>query len=64
VPVFVVVVAAVGGDAVGTSSWSAGPAAHRRHPLYQRDELSYIVAVAARDRPGERDPGRLEYLIS
>ena len=54
------VVAAVGGDAVGTPAWSAGPAAHRRHAFDQRDELGYVVAVAARDRPGERDPGRVD----
>ena len=56
-PVLVVVVAAVGGDPVRASARSARFAAYRRDTLDQRDELSDVVAVAARDRPGERDPG-------
>jgi hypothetical protein len=59
VPVLVVVVAAVGGDPVGTPSWSADRAAHRRHALEERDQLRDVVAVAAGERPGERDPGRV-----
>src|SRR5690348_8168918 len=58
-PVLVVVVAAVGGDSLGPSAWSADLASHRRYPLDQRDELGDVVAVAARDRPRERDPGRV-----
>jgi hypothetical protein len=59
-PVLVVVVAAVGGDTVGPTARPAGLAAHRRHPLKQRDQLGDVVAVAACNRPGERDPGRVD----
>ena len=52
--VLVVVVAAVSCDDVGTSA-RADLAAHRRHPLDQRHQLRDVVAVAARERPGERD---------
>jgi hypothetical protein len=54
-----VVVAAVSADAVGPSTRPTDLAAYRRHPLDQRDQLRDVVAVAARDRPGERDPGRV-----
>jgi hypothetical protein len=57
--VLVVVVAAVGSDAVWTSPWPADLAAHRRDTLEERDKLGDVVAVAARDRPGKRDPGRV-----
>jgi hypothetical protein len=57
--VLVVVVAAVGGDPLGPSVWPADLAAYRRDALDQRDELRHVVAVAAGDRPGERDPGRV-----
>jgi hypothetical protein len=56
-PILVVVVAAVSGDPVGPPARTTGLAAHRRHPLDQWNELSDVVAVAAGDRPGERDPG-------
>ena len=59
-PVFVVVVAAVGGDALGSPPRAADTTAHRRDPLDKRDQLGDVVAVAARDRPGERDPGRVD----
>jgi hypothetical protein len=58
-PVLVVVVAAVGDDAFGSLARPADLAAHRRHPLDQRDQLGDVVAVSAGDRPGERDPGRV-----
>lgn len=58
--VLVVVVAAISGDAVGPSARPADLAAHRRHALDQRDYLGDVVAVAAGDRPGERDPGRVD----
>ena len=58
-PVLVVVVAAVGGDALRPLSRTANLSPNRRHPLNQRDQLGDVVAVAARDRPGERDPGRV-----
>jgi hypothetical protein len=57
--VLVVVVAAVGGDTVGPSAWAADLAAYRRDALDERDELGDVVAVAAGERPGERDPGRV-----
>jgi len=57
--VLVVVVAAVGGDPVGPSAGSADLAADRWDTLDERDQLGDIVAVAARDCPSERDPGRV-----
>jgi hypothetical protein len=59
-PVLVVVVAAVGGDALGTTAWPADLAAHGWHSLDERDQLGDVVAVAARNRPGEREPGRVD----
>ena len=55
--VLVVVVAAVGGDPVRTPARTADLAAYRRYALDERDQLGDVVAVAARDRPGERDAG-------
>jgi hypothetical protein len=57
--VLVVVVTAISGDPVGASAWPADLAAYRRDALEERDELGDVVAVAAGDRPGERDPGRV-----
>jgi hypothetical protein len=54
-----VVVAAVGGDPVGSTAGSTDLAAHRRDTFDERDQLGDVVAVAAGDRPGERDPGRV-----
>lgn len=59
-PVLVVVVAAVCGDPLGPAARTADLAAHGWDPLDQRDQLRYVVAVAARDRPGKRDPGRVD----
>src|SRR5216683_7781780 len=59
-PVLVVVVAAIGGDALRSSSGAADLAAHRRHAIDERNQLSDVVAIAARERPGERDPGRID----
>ena len=58
-PVLVVVVAAVGEQPRGPSARPSDSAAHRRHALDQRDQLRDVVAVAARDRPGKRDPRRV-----
>ena len=58
-PVLVVVVAAVGGHPLGPAARPADLATYRRHALDQWDELGDVVAVAAGDRPGERDPGRV-----
>jgi hypothetical protein len=52
-----VVVAAVGGDPLRPSAWAADLAAYGWHALEERDQLRDVVAVAAGDRPGERDPG-------
>ena len=53
--VLVVVVAAVGEQRLGSSSWSADAAADGRDPVEQLDQLGDVVAVAAGERPGERD---------
>ena len=53
--VLVVVVAAVGQQRRGASSRAADPSADRRHPVEQLDQLGDVVAVAAGERPGERD---------
>jgi hypothetical protein len=58
-PVPVVVVAAVGGDPLGPSAWPADLAAYRWDALDEWNQLCDVVAVAAGDRPGERDPGRV-----
>jgi hypothetical protein len=58
-PVLVVVVAAVGGETLRASARPADAAPHGRHPLEQREQLSDVVAVAARERPGKRDPARV-----
>jgi hypothetical protein len=55
-----VVVAAVGDDPVRSPARAADLAAHRRHRVDERHELRYIVAVAAGDRPGERDPAGVD----
>jgi hypothetical protein len=57
--VFVVVVAAVGGEPLGPSAWPADFAAYRRDALDQGDQLGDVVAVAVGQGPGERDPGRV-----
>lgn len=58
--VFVVVVAAVADDDVGAVAWPADEARDRRDTLQQRDQLGDVVAVAAGERVGERDPGRVD----
>ena len=55
-----VVVAAVGGQAFRATARPADLAAHGRHTVEQRDQLRDVVAVAARNRPGERDPCRVD----
>ena len=57
--VFVVVVAAVGAEPVRPSPRPAGLAGDRRHPVKQREQLGDVVTIAARDRPSERQPGRV-----
>jgi hypothetical protein len=59
-PVAVGVIAAVGGQPVGPSTGATDDAAHRWHRVEERDQLGDVVAVTARERPGERDPGRID----
>ena len=59
-PVLVVVVAAIGADAVRSPARPADLAAYRWDTLEERDQLGDVVAVAARECPGERDPGRVD----
>jgi hypothetical protein len=59
-PLRPVVVGPVGGEALGPAPRAAGAAADRRDPLEQGDQLGDVVAVAARERPGKRDPGRVD----
>jgi hypothetical protein len=54
-PVLVVVVAAVGDQRPRSASWATDPAAHGWHPVEQLEQLGGVVAVAAGERPGERD---------
>jgi hypothetical protein len=53
--VLVVVVAAVGDQCPRSVPWAAGAAADGRHPVEQFEQLRDVVAVAAGERPGERD---------
>ena len=53
--VLVVVVAAVCDQRPGSASWPADAAADGRHSVEQLEQLGDVVAVAARERPGERD---------
>src|SRR5207248_760328 len=48
-----------GGDTRRPPARATDLAAHRRHALHERDQLGDVVAVAAGDRPGERDAGRV-----
>lgn len=52
----VVVVAPVGEELAGASSRSADAAAHSRHAVEEFEQLGDVVAVAARQRPRERQP--------
>ena len=53
--VLVVVVAAIGDQRPRPTSRPADPTADRRHPVEQLEQLRDVVAVAAGERPGERD---------
>ena len=55
----VVVVAAVGAETIGSAARPAWLAADGRDTVEQRDQLGAVVAVAAGDRPGKRDPRRV-----
>jgi hypothetical protein len=53
--VFVVVVAAVGEQSLGSPPRPARTAANGRHSLEQVEQLGDVVAVGGGERPGERD---------
>jgi hypothetical protein len=59
-PLRSVVVGAVGCEAVWPSTRPTDPATYRRDAIDERDQLGDVVAVAARERPGERDPRRID----
>jgi hypothetical protein len=54
-----VVVGAVAREPVRPAARPANLAAHRRHAVNERDQLGAVVAVAAGERPGERDAATL-----
>jgi hypothetical protein len=54
-PVLVVVVAAICDQRLGSASWPTDPAADGRYPVEQLKQLGDVVAVAAGERPGERN---------
>ncbi len=54
-PVLVVVVAAVCNDALGSTAGTAAQTSDGGHAVEQRDQLRDVVAVAAGERPGERE---------
>ncbi len=60
--VLVVVIAAIGQHEVGLLSWPPWLALDRPgvQLVQQRDELGDVVAVAARERDGERDAGGVD----
>ena len=49
------VVTAVGDQRPRSASWPTDPATDRRHAVEQVEQLRDVVAVAAGERPGERD---------
>jgi hypothetical protein len=51
-----VVVAAVGDQRPGSAAGTPDTAADGRHAVEQVQQLGDVVAVAAGQRPGERDP--------
>jgi hypothetical protein len=61
--VFVVVVAAVSAHPVGAAAGTAHLATNRRDAVDERDQLGDVVAVPARDRPGERDTGAIDQKV-
>ena len=56
----VVVVAAVGAEAIGPTAWPPDLAPNRRDTVEERDQLGAVMAVPAGKRPGERDPGGVD----
>ena len=58
--IVVVVVGTVGCDPLWPSTRPTDAATYRRDAIDERDQLGDVVAVAARERPGERDPRRID----
>ena len=56
-PVSVVVIAPVGGDPVGSLAWAADLASNGHDAFDEREQLSDVVAVPARQRDRQRQPG-------
>jgi hypothetical protein len=54
-----VVVATIGSDPQRATAGASDLAAYRWHSLEEREQLGDVVAVAARQGPGERDPARV-----
>jgi hypothetical protein len=54
--VLVVVVAAIGEQRLGPSTRPPDSATDGRHPVEEVEQLGDVVAVAAGERPGQRDP--------
>jgi hypothetical protein len=54
--VLVVVVAAVSDQQLRPAPGAADAPAHGRHAIEQLEQLGDVVAVAAGERPGQRDP--------
>jgi hypothetical protein len=63
VPVLVMVVGTIGGDALRPAARPPDLAADGRHSVDERDQLCDVVAVAAAERPGERDAGRVDQKV-
>jgi len=59
-PLRLVVVGTVGGEPIWSSTRPTDATAHRRNAIEERDQLRDVVSVAARERPGERDPRRVD----
>ena len=57
--VLVVVITAVGEQLVGALSGAAALAAQRPEPVHEREQLGDVVAMAAGQRRGQRDPRRV-----
>jgi hypothetical protein len=55
-----VVVAAVSAEPVGAPPRTADTSSNSRYCVEERNQLGDVVAVAARERPGERNPGRID----
>ena len=58
--VLVVVVAAIGDQALGTAARPTDSTRDRGHRVEERDQLGDVVAVAAGDREREREPAAVD----